>query len=191
MFGHLPLTQDFEKRRHKHIHAHQDIKMHILDLHNELLLRMAENIGDCKDPNAFTRSTEQTYGLFNGMLYKNNVRDGQSSALFWSIARVKDRTVYKMIDAGASINYTKRWKMTGIPDSMSRGWTAPLYQVVQTGRSRTYRRIHRQVAKADAGEQMLQAALANRTVVASLLLNHGADLHSLDHRGLTPLHDAV
>jgi len=191
IFDHLLLTQDFGKRRHKHIHAHQDIKMHILHPPNELLLQIAENIGGCKDLNAFTRSAKQTYGPLNGMLYENNVRDGLSSALFWGRARCKDRTVSKMIDAGASVNYTKRWKVTRVPQPTSRGWTAPLYQVVQIGRSRTYRRIHKQVAKADAREQMLQAALANRTVVASLLLKHGADLHSLDHRGLTPLHDAV
>jgi ankyrin repeat protein len=79
----------------------------LLTLPNDILLLIAEATTSERDLNALTQSNTHLYTLLIDMLYKNNIRHHNSSALFWGARTGQLPTVKRMLALGANIEGTQ------------------------------------------------------------------------------------
>ncbi len=70
--------------------------MALLELANELLLSIAEALGSETDINAFVQLNRRCFQLLNPYLYRFNVQQNRSLALFWAAKRGELNTVVRL-----------------------------------------------------------------------------------------------
>ncbi|KAJ0420985.1 ankyrin repeat-containing domain protein [Aspergillus carlsbadensis] len=76
----------------------------LLTLPNDILLLIAEATPAECDLNALTQTNQHLYALLIDMLYKNNIRHHNSSALFWGARSGQLPIVERMLALGANID---------------------------------------------------------------------------------------
>jgi ankyrin repeat protein len=79
----------------------------LLTLPNDILLLIAEATTRECDLNALTQTNTHLYTLLIDMLYKNNIRHHNSTALFWGARTGQLPTVKRMLALGADIEATQ------------------------------------------------------------------------------------
>ncbi|CAL5870381.1 uncharacterized protein PFLUO_LOCUS4617 [Penicillium psychrofluorescens] len=76
--------------------------MSINALPTELLHLIAKMLGEQRDINALTRTTRHLYSHLSPLLYSNNVKYDNASALWFSVIKNLPRTARQLIEAGAN-----------------------------------------------------------------------------------------
>jgi hypothetical protein len=86
------------------------------DLPPELLLEINEHLSEA-DRNALARTNREIYGWINHILYCDNIRHNNASALRWAVINNVESTVRMCLKRGATIDppplRRKRKKSTG------------------------------------------------------------------------------
>ena len=101
--------------------------MPLLNLPNELLLKISENLESERDINAIAQANCRLYCLLDSYLYRYNVQQSGSSALLWAARHGQEATARKLLREKANIQATS--------DDIQR----PLWSAVEKG--------HKQVVK--------------------------------------------
>jgi hypothetical protein len=66
--------------------------MPLLDLPNELLLKISENLESKRDINAIAQANRRLYCLLDSSLYRYNIQQSGSSALLWAARHGQEAT---------------------------------------------------------------------------------------------------
>jgi ankyrin repeat protein len=77
--------------------------MPLLDLPNELLLKISENLEAEKDINATAQANRRLYCLLDSYLYRYNIQQSGSSALLWAARHSQVATAHKLLREKANI----------------------------------------------------------------------------------------
>ncbi|CEL03153.1 hypothetical protein ASPCAL04310 [Aspergillus calidoustus] len=73
------------------------------DLPCELLLKVNDHLSE-PDQNALARTNREIYGCINYILYRDNIRHGNASALRWAVTNNMESTVHICLEQGATID---------------------------------------------------------------------------------------
>ncbi|KAK2812822.1 hypothetical protein FQN50_001151 [Emmonsiellopsis sp. PD_5] len=155
----------------------------------ELLLQIAECLHSPPALNSLVKCNRSIYNLLNPVLYKDNVKNDQSSAAWWALRAGCVQTLKKAIQAGADVNaipdrravetiLLPLWFYWGSlfsqalhPDGVCPGRQDAILQVILehgADLNANYRHLWRPVEV---------AALYNQFDVVRKLYEHGAGLH--------------
>ncbi|KAF1934713.1 ankyrin, partial [Clathrospora elynae] len=80
--------------------------MPLLDLPNELLLKISENLESERDINAIAQANRRLYCLLDSYLYRYNIQQSGSSALLWAARHGQEATAHKLLREKANIQAT-------------------------------------------------------------------------------------
>ncbi|KAJ5808389.1 hypothetical protein N7474_009658 [Penicillium riverlandense] len=86
--------------------------MWIEALPNELLYMIAKMLRRQRYINSLSRTTRHLYSHLTPLLYSNNVKYGNSSALWFSVSHDLPGTTRQLIDAGADLEIRNSYGMT-------------------------------------------------------------------------------
>lgn len=148
------------------------INMTLLLLANEILLSISEALGSEKDINALAQVNRRCFQLLDPHLYRYNVRNNGSSALFWAAKRGELNTIIRLSEEGAHIHSTARQHNLGV--------VTPLHVAVRHGHFRiaSILIMNGMSPRIEAcnGHTPLGLAIAARSVATvALLIKLGAD----------------
>ncbi|OGE55450.1 hypothetical protein PENARI_c004G01291 [Penicillium arizonense] len=141
--------------------------MPIFKLPPELLISIAEVL-ECRDLNGLLQCHSYLYTTLNNSLYQLNVQHHGASALYWAASSGSDRTLQRLLDAGANIQ-----------------WESPYFacSVQKPGT-----RLRRLIWKENMKEHPISYAAAQGHLnIVEHLLNLGVDINYRDADGLNPL----
>jgi ankyrin repeat protein len=194
--------------------------MSLLELANELLLSVAENLIGLGDLNAFARTNKRLYFLLNDYLYRLDVQQSRSSALFWAAEHGQEETARRSLAEGADCEATRDNRQ---PIALRRGpfnsgmLVKHTFDVLNSRNAQMLTRltplqlavcrkqefvarlliqqgadIRKTYPEPIAKCTVLHLASAyGLTDIVELLLAKGAELEARDDQGMTPLHYAV
>ncbi|CRL21319.1 Ankyrin repeat-containing domain [Penicillium camemberti] len=141
--------------------------MSILKLPPELLMSIAEAL-ECRDLNMLLQCHSYLYKTLNDSLYQLNVQHHDASALYWAASSGSDKTLQRLLDAGANVQ-----------------WESPYFacSVQKPGT-----RLRRCIWKENMKEHPISYAAAQGYLnIVEHLLDLGVDINYRDADGLTPL----
>lgn len=159
--------------------------MPLLDLPSELLLMIAEELGDTKSILAFALTCESLYPPLLNYLYSFDAKHG-SSALLWAADKGQLSQLLKSIRMRADLNVRRPRARTVLfwAVESSRPWSTKLVERLLK------KRANPNVVDID-GKTPLHLRIGHNPLKVKLLLEHGADPNYVDSWGKSPLHIAV
>lgn len=141
--------------------------MSLLRLSSELLMLIAQQL-EWKDLNAFLQIHPSIYHTLNDYLYYCNVQYGDSSALFWAARHGSQKTLERILYAGADVRWKSDYWMLAKPWSRR----APYLKRPASG----------------LREHPISYAASNGHIeIVRILLQEGVDINFKDGRGRSPL----
>ena len=147
--------------------------MALLELANELLLSIAEALGSETDVNAFAQLNRRCFQLLNTYLYRYNVQQNRSLALFWAAKRGELNTVVWLLDQGADIHSPARQRKLGV--------VTPLHVASRHGHHRIASILilngaNTQLQACDGHTPLGLAIVTRSAATVAILIKHGADI---------------
>jgi ankyrin repeat protein len=139
--------------------------MSFLKLPHELLMGIASFL-DCPDLNTLVQCHSILYNSLNDHLYRCNVQNHGSSALFWAASTGSESTLQRLLDAGANVQWESEYLTRSQP------------YVGTRLRSR---------AEGMKEHPISYAAMNGHIQIVSRFLDLGVDINYRDPSGLSPL----
>lgn len=159
-----------------------DMSPSLLDLPNELLLRIAAFSHGESDLNALVQTNRRLYALLNSYLYRRNAEEGGGLALRWAAAQNRERTALLALSEGkANIDAAGTTFILSCSESD--------YALAQ----RAFRDLFVEAKRDIRFFSPLQIAIIYRfEAMARLLIEHGADVRKtfLELSRIEPIHAA-
>lgn len=78
--------------------------MAFIDLPGEIVMELAGFLGTTRDINSLSRVNRRTFSILNSLLYRYNIRNKRSSALFWAAENNRISTIHRITQFGADVN---------------------------------------------------------------------------------------
>jgi ankyrin repeat protein len=152
----------------------------LLALANELLLSIARSLDSERSINAFARTNRRLYLLLNDFLYKHNVIEGKSSALWWAARCGQSGAAAKSIAQAGNVNV--QWN--GFLKLRQFGYFASM-----DDEARVVNLLKRN--RCSYCTPIYLAILSGHEKVADLLIENGADIESCLGPWASPLQAAA
>jgi hypothetical protein len=170
------------------------------DLPCEFLLKVNDHLSE-PDQNALARTNREIYGCINYILYRDNIRHGNASALRWAVTNNMESTVHICLEQGATIDppslpaEEEEWMVRSRPCfgdlplisiAAAKGYDGILELFLDKGADPN-------VFVPGAGPPLSLAIEGRRTSTFRLLLSHNKiDAHSrLAYTDLSPMYYAL
>ncbi|KAL2853596.1 ankyrin repeat-containing domain protein [Aspergillus pseudodeflectus] len=170
------------------------------DLPSELLLKVKDHLNET-DRNALARTNREIYGCINYILYRDNIRHGNASALRWAVTNNMESTVHMCLEQGATTDppslavEEEEWMVRSRPCfgdlaliniAAAKGYDAILELFLDNGADPN-------VFVPGAGPPLSLAIEGRRTSTFRLLLSHNKiDAHSrVAYTDLSPMYYAL
>jgi ankyrin repeat protein len=173
-------------------------KSSLMKLPNELFFDVASHLNSFKDLNSLVRTCRFFHTMFNTQLYRRAVaadRKDLDGIVGRVLSRYRRSSLALLLDNGLSVNYTGRFPFhrNQSVETMLRFVCALPNQEcsVRLARLLLQRGANIEAKRSRSSGTPLQRAVSQgNCMIASLLLEHGADANAMDLRGVPTLHFA-
>ncbi|KAL5339546.1 ankyrin repeat-containing domain protein [Aspergillus crustosus] len=154
--------------------------MSFLVLPPELLLMIAERLESQSDLNALSQTSKPLYSILSDTLYQNNIKEHNSSALFWAATAGSIGTLKQALLSAADFNTRDEYRLTPLIYAAIHGHFDVARLLIQHGADFYIEGRCSKRPWDKCGPALHEAASRGKTRVVQLLLDLGADVN---HRG--------
>ncbi|RDW81283.1 ankyrin repeat domain-containing protein [Aspergillus mulundensis] len=155
--------------------------MSLLALPLELLLMIVGNLESSADLNALSQATKILYPAVSDILYRNNIKNENCSALFWAAREGSTATIERLFSYGVDVDARDEYEVTPLIYAAKYGHIAAADSLLQHGADLTKQTSVsplRTFRPSDAyGPALFEAAREGRDEMVEFLLNQGADIN--------------
>ncbi|KAL4812854.1 ankyrin repeat-containing domain protein [Aspergillus spinulosporus] len=144
----------------------------------ELLLMVVSDLESAKDINAFSQSSRQFYPVASDLLYRNNIKQDQCSALFWAAKKGSAGTIERVLSYGVDVDTRDEYEVTSLIYAAKYGNLGVASVLLQNGADHYKQTSEPFPETCNAyGPAIFEAAREGRNEMVKLLLDNGSDIN--------------